>query len=146
MLPALLRKTHDAKQRGDAVMTVWGDGRAAARVPLHVDELRRARWCSCLPAVFRRSEPVNVGVGEDVSIAELVELVRGAVGRVRWRDPLRPQQAGRHAAQAARRKPAARPGLAGPSIGLADGIAETYRWFEAPRGGRRGLTNQTALP
>src|SRR5271167_1528109 len=77
VLPALLRKTHDAKLRGDAAVTVWGTG-APRREFLHVDDCASA--LVFLLQRYSASEPVNVGVGEDVSIAELVELVRGAVG------------------------------------------------------------------
>jgi GDP-L-fucose synthase len=77
VIPAMLRKMHDAKQRGDRAVTLWGTG-TPLREFLHVDDLADA-----LLFLMQRysGEPhVNVGVGQDLSIRELAELVREVVG------------------------------------------------------------------
>lgn len=77
VLPALLRKFHEAKERGDAEVVVWGSG-TPRREFLHADDLADA----CLFLMQRYSEPglVNIGVGDDISIKELAELVKEVVG------------------------------------------------------------------
>lgn len=77
VLPALLRKFHEAKEAGTAEVVVWGSGRPR-REFLHVDDLADA--CVFLMERYEGSEIVNVGVGEDVSIRELAEIVREVVG------------------------------------------------------------------
>jgi GDP-L-fucose synthase len=77
VLPALLRKFHEAKERGAPEVVVWGSGRPR-REFLHVDDLADA--CLYLMEHHEGSEIVNVGVGEDVSIRELAELIRDVVG------------------------------------------------------------------
>ena len=80
VLPALIRKFHDAKAGGDARAPV-GHGRAAPRVP-HVDDLAEA-VVFCLANVSAGDVPdglLNVGSGEDLTIAELAELVQRVVG------------------------------------------------------------------
>ena len=72
VLPALIRKFHESKERGDADVTVWGTGNPR-REFLHVDDLADA-------CVHLMREIVNVGVGEDVSISKLAETVRDVVG------------------------------------------------------------------
>lgn len=77
VLPALIRKFHEAKERAEPSVTVWGTGKPR-REFLHVDDLADA--CLFLMENYSGSEPVNVGVGEDISIAELAELVGEIVG------------------------------------------------------------------
>lgn len=77
VLPALLRKVHEAKQRGDRTLTVWGTG-TPMREFLYVDDMADA-------CVFMMEKPIhdgifNVGTGVDVTIRELAELVMQVVG------------------------------------------------------------------
>jgi GDP-L-fucose synthase len=77
VLPALIRKFHEAKQSGAPEVTVWGSG-APRREFLHVDDLANA--CLHLMRHYDSEEAVNVGCGEDISIAELAALVKRLVG------------------------------------------------------------------
>lgn len=77
VLPALIRKFHEAKERGDSSVTVWGTG-TPRREFLHVDDLAAASVF--LMNEYDEEEIVNVGVGHDISIGELAELVKEAVG------------------------------------------------------------------
>ena len=94
VIPALIRKFHEARQRGDASVTVWGTG-TPRREFLYSDDMADAcvflmglsddRYTALLGSdetVTGRFEPplVNIGVGHDVTIAELAELVRRLVG------------------------------------------------------------------
>lgn len=77
VLPALLRKTHEAKQAGNRTITIWGTG-APRREFLHVDDLADA--CLFLLENVSESGPINIGTGSDVSIRELAELIASVVG------------------------------------------------------------------
>jgi GDP-L-fucose synthase len=77
VLPALLRKAHEAKQRGDSEYVVWGSG-TPRREFLYVDDLADA--CVYLFEQGYDGPLVNVGCGEDVTIAELAEAVMSVVG------------------------------------------------------------------
>lgn len=77
VLPALIRKFHEAKERGEPEVVVWGTG-SPRREFLYVDDLADA--CLFLMDNYSGDQPVNVGVGEDLSIAELASLVREVVG------------------------------------------------------------------
>ncbi|WP_422012412.1 GDP-L-fucose synthase [Roseateles sp.] len=77
VLPALIRKAHEAKQRGDKALVVWGTG-TPLREFLYVDDLADA--CVHLMETGAEDVLVNVGVGEDVSIRQLAELVCEVVG------------------------------------------------------------------
>lgn len=77
VIPALLRKFHEAKMQGEQQVTVWGSGRAR-REFMHVDDLAAA--CVHLMDCAYAGDLVNIGTGRDVSIRELVELVRAVVG------------------------------------------------------------------
>jgi GDP-L-fucose synthase len=77
VLPALIRKAHEARERGDAEYVVWGSG-TPRREFLHVDDLADA----CVQLMERGYDgpPLNIGTGEDVTIRELAEMVMQVVG------------------------------------------------------------------
>ena len=77
VLPGLIRRFHEAKEAGAASVTVWGTGNPR-REFLHVDDLARASVF--LLERYDEPEPINVGLGTDVSIRELAEMVAGTVG------------------------------------------------------------------
>src|SRR5438067_6000984 len=77
VLPALLRKVHEAKQSGAREVIVWGTGNPR-REFLHVEDLASA--CRFLLEAYDSPEIINVGVGEDVSIRQLAELICEVVG------------------------------------------------------------------
>ncbi|MCC6536546.1 MAG: GDP-L-fucose synthase [Bryobacterales bacterium] len=126
VLPAMIRKFHDARVADAPFVTLWGTG-TPRREFLHVDDLADA-------AVFlmrRYEDPavVNVGVGEDVAIAELAELVRdvvGYTGEIQY-DRTKPDGTPRKLLDVS--KLAALGWKA--QRGLREGIAETYRWYTA---------------
>lgn len=89
VLPAMIRKFHEAKERGDASMTLWGTG-SPMREFLHADDLAEA--CVYLMESYSDSELVNIGTGIDVTIKELAETVKqivGFEGEINW-DTSRP--------------------------------------------------------
>lgn len=77
VLPALLRKLHEAKESGAESVELWGTG-TPKREFLYVDDLAEA--CLFLLENYDDLEPINVGVGEDISIAELAEKIKEVVG------------------------------------------------------------------
>ncbi len=84
VLPALLRKFHEAKLSGDPAVTVWGSGKPL-REFLHADDLAEA--CYFLMQHYNEPGLVNIGVGEDISIADLAALIKkitGFEGEVVW--------------------------------------------------------------
>jgi GDP-L-fucose synthase len=77
VLPALIRKLHEAKQRGDDKIVMWGTG-TPRREFLHADDLADA--CYYLMEHYNEPGLVNIGVGEDISILELAKLIASIVG------------------------------------------------------------------
>ena len=89
VLPAMIRKFQEAKERGDASMTLWGTG-APMREFLYADDLAEA--CVYLMETYSDAELVNIGTGIDVTIKELAETVKeivGFEGSIQW-DTSRP--------------------------------------------------------
>jgi GDP-L-fucose synthase len=124
VLPALLRKAHEAKKRGAHEMLVWGSG-SPRREFLHVDDLAAA--CLFLLEKYDSAEIINVGFGEDISIRELAELiceVVGFQGNLVW-DATKPDGTPRKLLDVSK--------LHGMgwrhTISLREGIARTYEWF-----------------
>lgn len=77
VLPALLRKFHDAKENGQEEVVIWGTG-SPLREFLHADDMADA--CFFLMQGYNEPGPINIGVGEDLSIADLARLVQKIVG------------------------------------------------------------------
>lgn len=77
VLPALLRKAHEAKVRGDKELVVWGTG-TPRREFLYVDDLADA--CVCLMEKNYNSSLINIGTGQGVTIQELAETIMEVVG------------------------------------------------------------------
>jgi len=124
VLPALIRRFHEAKLADAPAVTLWGSG-APRREFLHVDDLARA--CLFLLDHYDDPTPINVGVGEDLTVRELAELVAGVVGytgTVEW-DPTKPDGTPRKLLDITR---ILRLGWK-PEIPLEDGIRDTYRWY-----------------
>ena len=110
VLAALVRKFHDGKVAGDRTVSVWGSGRPRREL-LYVDDLADA--CLFLVEHYDDPEPINVGTGSDVSIAELAKLVREVVHPAAQIE-FDPHPARRRPPQAARRRPAPPARLAPP--------------------------------
>ncbi|WP_391572156.1 GDP-L-fucose synthase family protein [Cohnella sp.] len=124
VLPALIRKMHEAKENGSPFVEVWGSGRPR-REFLHADDLADA--CSHLMEVYEEGDIVNIGTGEDLTIRELAELVRAAVGyagELRFNPDL-PDGTPRKLLDCSKME---RLGWQA-KIPLQAGIASTYRWF-----------------
>ncbi|HEY9257859.1 GDP-L-fucose synthase [Chitinophaga sp.] len=77
VLPALLRKFHEAKKGGHDSVTIWGSGRPK-REFLHADDMADA--CFYLMNHYNEPGPINIGVGDDISIGDLASLIAGIVG------------------------------------------------------------------
>jgi GDP-L-fucose synthase len=125
VLPALIRRMHDARRSGAATVRLWGTGKPR-REFLHVDDVADAALF--LLENYDDDQTINVGTGSDVTIRELAELVRGVVGFVgelEW-DSSKPDGTPRKLLDVSRL------GALGwsPRICLRDGIQSTYEWFQ----------------
>jgi GDP-L-fucose synthase len=128
VLPALLRKIHEAKASGATEVVIWGTG-LPRREFLYVDDLADA--CLLLMERYEDDRPINVGCGCDQSIAELAEMVArivGFAGTLRY-DSSKPDGMPRKLLDTSRL--AALGWL--PCTGLEAGITSTYTWFLANR-------------
>jgi GDP-L-fucose synthase len=124
VLPALMRKAHEAKVTGAAGIEIWGSG-TPRREFLHVDDCADA--CVYLMKAYSDSEHVNVGSGEDLSILDLTRLICDVVGFAGEisRDTSKPDGTPRKLMSADRIRSTGWE----PRIGLRDGIESTYAWF-----------------
>jgi GDP-L-fucose synthase len=124
VLPALIRKAHDARQKGAASIEIWGTG-TPRREFLHVDDLADA--CVFLMQAYSGDEHVNVGSGSDVTIMELTQMVTQAVGFAGEivRDTSKPDGTPRKLMSSEKLHALGW----SPSIGLQEGIAGVYDWF-----------------
>jgi GDP-L-fucose synthase len=132
VLPALLRKAHEAKRNGARTLSVWGTG-TPRREFLHVDDCADA--LVFLLQHYSGAAPVNVGSGADLSILELAELVCRVVGYGGHivRDLSKPDGTPRKLLSSARLRALGW----SPKVELEAGITDTYRWFLAHEGDLR---------
>lgn len=124
VLPALIRRFHEAKVTGQSEVAVWGTG-APRREFLHVDDLADA--CLFLMRTYEDNAHINVGSGEDLTIRELAEMIREIVGyrgRIFF-DPTRPDGSPRKLLDVTRILEAGWK----PRIPLQEGVRRTYAWF-----------------
>ena len=132
VVPALIRRFDEARQRGDAEVVVWGSG-TPRREFLHVDDLADA-----LVFLMRRYSdegPVNVGWGEDISIRDLAAMIAGIVGypgRITF-DTTRPDGTPRKLLDVSRMSALGWQ----PKILLEQGLRQTWEWFQEHRGAIR---------
>jgi GDP-L-fucose synthase len=124
VLPALIRKFSDAKTQGNSSVTLWGTG-SPKREFLHSDDLGRA--CVFLLENYEDDIAINVGVGEDIAIKDLAELISGIVGfqgDIAW-DSSKPDGTPKKLLDVSRITALGWK----PEISLEDGIRSTYEWF-----------------
>ena len=124
VLPAMLRRLHEAKTSGAKTVTMWGSG-TPRREFLHVDDLAEA--CVFLLETYDGDIPLNVGCGTDVTIKELAETVARVTefqGTIEW-DSSKPDGTPQKLLDTSRINQL---GWL-PSISLEDGILNTYKWF-----------------
>ena len=124
VMPALIRKAHEAKARGDKEIVIWGTG-TPRREFLHCDDCADA--LVFLLKTYSDFEHVNVGSGEDVTIRELTQIVCDVVGFEGdiVTDPTKPDGTPRKLMSADKLRAMGW----SPKIGLKDGIETSYRWF-----------------
>ncbi|GLY33135.1 GDP-L-fucose synthase [Kineosporia sp. NBRC 101731] len=124
VMPALIRRFHEAKLTGAQEVTIWGSG-TPRREFLHVDDLASA--LVFLLENYDSPDTVNVGTGTDVTIRELAETIADVVG---WQGNLRfdtskPDGTPRKLLDVSRLR-----GMGwAPEVSLRDGVESTYRWF-----------------
>ena len=132
VLPALLRKFHEAKVNGQETVVIWGTG-TPRREFLHVDDLADA--CLFLMDRYDGARHINVGTGEDLSIRELAGVVRDVVhpdARLEF-DPTKPDGMPRKLLDVSRLHALGWR----HRIGLREGIRMTYEWFLSHQGSLR---------
>ena len=130
VLPALIRKAHEAKESGAPSFTIWGSG-TPMREFLHADDCADA--CVFLLENYSGESHVNVGSGEDIAIIDLARLVADVVGfeGTVETDPSKPDGTPRKLMSADKLRSMGW----SPSIGLREGIADAYRHFLAAEAG-----------
>ena len=124
VLPAFIRRFHEAKRDGQKKVTVWGTG-TPRREFLHVDDLADA--CLMLIDAYDSPETINVGWGDDLPIKELAETVASVVGfdgDIEW-DTSKPDGMPRKLLDTSRINALGW----NPTIKLRDGVASTYAWY-----------------
>jgi GDP-L-fucose synthase len=126
VLPALIRRFHEAKVSNAPSVTCWGDG-SPMREFLHADDLASA--CIFMLENYDGDVALNVGTGEDITIRELTEIIAEVVGyegEILW-DTEKPNGTPRKLLDVSKLK-----GLGWePRLALRDGIASTYQWYLA---------------
>ncbi|MBL8035893.1 MAG: GDP-L-fucose synthase [Nitrospira sp.] len=126
VLSALLARLHAAKSTGAESVGLWGSG-SPRREFVHADDIADACVHLLAEEDLTIEFPINIGIGQDVSIKELAELIASVVGyrgELNW-DSTKPDGAPRKLLDSARIRSLGWK----PSIGLREGLTETYRWY-----------------
>ena len=129
VLPALLRKFHEAKINKNSSVTLWGTGNPL-REFLHVNDLAKA--CIHFMLSYNEKSPVNIGTGKDISIHELateIKKIVGFKGEILW-DKNKPDGTPRKLLDVTKAKQSGWES----SITLLDGIRMTYDWYVQNKG------------
>jgi GDP-L-fucose synthase len=124
VLPALIRRFHEAKESNAPYVECWGDG-SAMREFLHVDDLAEA--CYICMQKYNDSEIINIGTGEDVTIRQLAETVADVVGydrHINW-ETTKPNGTPRKVLNVDKIRSLGW----SPKINLREGIKKTYQWY-----------------
>ena len=124
VLPALIRKFHDASKANAETVILWGTG-SPLREFMHSDDLASA--CLFLLNEYDSDLPINVGTGEDISIQALAQLIRDIVGfqgGIEW-DLTKPDGTPRKLLDSSRIQALGWR----PSISLQEGLSSTYAWY-----------------
>ena len=124
VLPAMIRRFHEAKLADAPTVVSWGTG-SPRREFMHVDDLARA--CLFLLERYDAPEPINVGTGQDTTIRQLAETVSAVVGyqgALKW-DATKPDGTPRKLLDVSRLHEIGWR----PEIDLEEGIRDTYRWY-----------------
>jgi GDP-L-fucose synthase len=129
VIPALIRKFHEARARGDGVVTLWGTGKPS-REFLYVEDAARA--IQLATERLETSDPVNVGSGHEIAIADLAEMIAkktGFTGEIRY-DADKPDGQPRRCLDVTRAKE-----LFGftASTPLSEGLDRAIAWYQAQR-------------
>ena len=125
VLPALIRRFHEAKESNSPSIKCWGDG-SAMREFLHVDDLAEA--CYRCMISYDSPEILNIGTGKDITIKELTELISNIIeydGKIEW-DVSKPNGTPRKVLNVDKIKSIGW----SPKIGIRQGICETYEWYK----------------
>lgn len=138
VIPALIRKFHDAKVSNSPTVSVWGSGKAMreflhvedmAAACLHVMALDKEKYQSCTEPMLSH---LNVGTGEDVTVRELAETIQDVVGyqgQISW-DITKPDGTPRKLMDISKLKSLGWQ----PKIALKEGLDRTYQWFVEHQG------------
>jgi GDP-L-fucose synthase len=125
VLPALIRRFHEAKESNSPSIKCWGDG-SAMREFLHVDDLAEA--CYRCMISYDSPEILNIGTGKDITIKELTELISNIIGydgKIEW-DVSKPNGTPRKVLNVDKIKSIGW----SPKIGIRQGICKTYEWYK----------------
>jgi GDP-L-fucose synthase len=125
VLPALIRKFHDAKTKNESKVTLWGSGKPKREL-MEVDEFARALLL--IVEKYDDAETINIGTGKDLSIKEISEIVKEVVGfqgEVTW-DESKPDGTPRKLLDITKLRNLGYQ----PHEELKTGISKTYEWFK----------------
>jgi GDP-L-fucose synthase len=124
VLPALIRKFHDAKVRNENQVTLWGTGKPQREL-MEVDDFARA--LTIVVDKYDNGETINIGVGKDQTISEIAQIVKEVVGfsgELIW-DTSKPDGTPRKLLEISKLRTL---GFE-PEFNLKEGVSKTYKWF-----------------